>query len=392
MFNDIPIEFLPATMQHSDAFGSTFSSQHHPLHQQQDDRLIRRDYSGAPFLASGWMETTAVQQNMMNQVHHNGIVNDSLQLGTIGPVHRHGSIGYGQWDAGNSVNDLMLRRGSIGGISSYESSILVGNLMDRVNASLVQKNQLSFSNQLPSQNPGHHPAVFNGSLHQYNNATQHQLNLGSVDPLSVSLSSLRDKLQKEEMEVLSRINNFKRRFSGIGFNSTTFFDETTKPVRRDSMLGSIHSIMSQSMSKYDIQPASIRAFNKHPDSSSDEVDDDDSDSDAVSVAYDQVEEVQVSIPANMAPTKNVAETPAPSETAPQISIANELQQPQMNHVFAKFSVAMERSQKSQQDIHDWDRKMGLKRSHSKTMRQSTRSRKKLRAIFKTDIIRIVPNR
>jgi hypothetical protein len=50
-----------------------------------------------------------------------------------------------------------------------------------------------------------------------------------------------------------------------------------------------------------------------------------------------------------------------------------------------FASAMEVSQKSQQAIHDWDKKMGLKRSHSKTMRLSARSRKKLRASFKKEI-------
>jgi hypothetical protein len=47
--------------------------------------------------------------------------------------------------------------------------------------------------------------------------------------------------------------------------------------------------------------------------------------------------------------------------------------------------AMAKSAQSQQDIHDWDRKMGLKKSHSKTMRLSSRSRKKLRAAFKKEI-------
>lgn len=50
-----------------------------------------------------------------------------------------------------------------------------------------------------------------------------------------------------------------------------------------------------------------------------------------------------------------------------------------------FSKAMESSTQSQQDIHDWDRKMGLKRSHSKTMRLTMRSRKKLRTMLKKDI-------
>jgi hypothetical protein len=46
-----------------------------------------------------------------------------------------------------------------------------------------------------------------------------------------------------------------------------------------------------------------------------------------------------------------------------------------------FVTAMEKSIKSQQDIHNWDRMMGLKRSHSKTMRLSMRSRNKLRKVI-----------
>jgi hypothetical protein len=53
-----------------------------------------------------------------------------------------------------------------------------------------------------------------------------------------------------------------------------------------------------------------------------------------------------------------------------------------------FASAMDSSTKSQQDIHDWDRKMGLKRSHSKTMRLSMRSRKKLRATMKREMTTI----
>lgn len=39
--------------------------------------------------------------------------------------------------------------------------------------------------------------------------------------------------------------------------------------------------------------------------------------------------------------------------------------------------AMNRTEESQQDIHDWDRSMGLRRSHSSTMRATGRSRRKL---------------
>lgn len=55
-------------------------------------------------------------------------------------------------------------------------------------------------------------------------------------------------------------------------------------------------------------------------------------------------------------------------------------------ILATFDEAMRRSQGSQQMIHDWDRKMGLKRSHSKTMRLSSRSRKQLRQFTMNDIM------
>lgn len=50
--------------------------------------------------------------------------------------------------------------------------------------------------------------------------------------------------------------------------------------------------------------------------------------------------------------------------------------------------AMARSQESQLAIHNWDKQMGLKRSHSKTMRLSSRSRKKIRSFLKREIAAI----
>eukprot|EP00553_Chaetoceros_curvisetus_P008568 CAMPEP_0204614098 /NCGR_PEP_ID=MMETSP0717-20131115/1917_1 /ASSEMBLY_ACC=CAM_ASM_000666 /TAXON_ID=230516 /ORGANISM="Chaetoceros curvisetus" /LENGTH=567 /DNA_ID=CAMNT_0051626691 /DNA_START=123 /DNA_END=1826 /DNA_ORIENTATION=+ len=46
-----------------------------------------------------------------------------------------------------------------------------------------------------------------------------------------------------------------------------------------------------------------------------------------------------------------------------------------------FQSTMDKSQKSQQDIQSWDKKMGLKRSHSATMTKTTRSRKQLKNFF-----------
>jgi hypothetical protein len=52
---------------------------------------------------------------------------------------------------------------------------------------------------------------------------------------------------------------------------------------------------------------------------------------------------------------------------------------------AQFASAMEASQTSQQNIHDWDKKFGLRRAHSKTMRESCRSRKKVLDFLKREI-------
>eukprot|EP00804_Cyclotella_cryptica_P011958 CCRYP_004441-RA/>CCRYP_004441-RA protein AED:0.28 eAED:0.28 QI:770/1/1/1/0/0/2/49/540 len=43
----------------------------------------------------------------------------------------------------------------------------------------------------------------------------------------------------------------------------------------------------------------------------------------------------------------------------------------------KFATTMEASQTSQQKIHEWDKQFGLRRAHSKTMRESARSRTKV---------------
>jgi len=52
---------------------------------------------------------------------------------------------------------------------------------------------------------------------------------------------------------------------------------------------------------------------------------------------------------------------------------------------------METSAKSQKDIQLWDKKMGLKRSHSATMTKTTRSRKNLRKILEKHLVVLKEN-
>lgn len=55
-------------------------------------------------------------------------------------------------------------------------------------------------------------------------------------------------------------------------------------------------------------------------------------------------------------------------------------------IIVTFQSSMSASQKSQQDIQQWDKKMGLKRSHSSTMTKTTQSRNKLRKLFESSSI------
>ena len=87
-----------------------------------------------------------------------------------------------------------------------------------------------------------------------------------------------------------------------------------------------------------------------------------------------------------------APTPPPVEIEPEpatVRLDPSVDEVKLKKTVVGFSDAMEKSQKSQQDIHDWDRKMGLKRSHSKTMRLSMRSRKKLRGLMKKNLSQLV---
>lgn len=147
----------------------------------------------------------------------------------------------------------------------------------------------------------------------------------------------------------------RRRLSSIGYLSSTFFEDHLKASR--------HSVVDLSSHKKDESKIITK------EAIADGGDDSDSEDE---FAEEEVED-EPATPED--PTEEASQTPIP-----KLHVDPE----KAKLVMEAFSTAMEKSQKSQQDIHDWDRQMGLKRSHSKTMRQTTRSRKKLRATFKKD--------
>lgn len=135
----------------------------------------------------------------------------------------------------------------------------------------------------------------------------------------------------------------KRRLSSLGFISSSFFEDHLKPGRRDST-----GFGPQYLANAPVAPPMAS------DNLDSDPEDDEDDKDEVTLEPLELDQPQYS-------------------------------RTEVKNVMEGFTSSMEISQKSQQAIHDWDRKMGLKRSHSKTMRLSSRSRKKLRATFKKEI-------
>ena len=139
-------------------------------------------------------------------------------------------------------------------------------------------------------------------------------------------------------------NKKKRRLSNLGCLTSSFFEDYAKAVRRGSM-------------------ASATSFA----GSRGESDDDDSIISQMSdgVGFESINHLKF-----------------------QAFSRINLSEVSLKQTMEMFYDAMSMSQKSQHAIHDWDKKMGLKRSHSKTMRLSMRSRKKLKAMIKKDMLNL----
>ena len=149
-----------------------------------------------------------------------------------------------------------------------------------------------------------------------------------------------DKKHHEKCDLDSPVKRKKRRMSSLGFLTPSFFeDHLGKSSRRNSM----SSVFKPETAESDL------VLKEEVD-----CDDESKDDDMFPIELLNAEHPKVD------PEK-------------------------MKTTIVSFREAMEKSQKSQQSIHDWDRKMGLKRSHSKTMRLTTRSRKKLRSVLKTQL-------
>jgi hypothetical protein len=170
-----------------------------------------------------------------------------------------------------------------------------------------------------------------------------------------------DVINLNDLGESRHITKKKRRLSSLGFLSATNFFE-------DHLRSSRHSIVDLSLRK---GHGNVKVVVVNGDGESD--------------SEDEFAEDVVGPDCEAKEKKH-------EEGTQQVTIPVLLVDPEKaREVMETFTKAMEKSQKSQQDIHSWDRQMGLKRSHSKTMRLSTRSRKKLRATLKKDFGSILPD-
>jgi hypothetical protein len=156
--------------------------------------------------------------------------------------------------------------------------------------------------------------------------------------------------KREANDVVDSGNIFRkkmRRLSSLGFLSASFFEDHATSARRASM-ASIATFASaasiQKPTKKESDNASVMS----------EIDDDGN---------------------GMASTA----------VGPMACNRPNLVASELKEIMEAFAEAMTQSQKSQQAIHDWDKQMGLKRSHSKTMRLSMRSRKKLKSMVRKNM-------
>lgn len=150
--------------------------------------------------------------------------------------------------------------------------------------------------------------------------------------------------------------------------STNFFDDVCPPAVRRSSIDSVESFATESVSDDDM--ASVECDDQHHNPYVD----------AYSYYQDSNEEQER--PAKVARRISQIQVPPPKSVSFSLVPSSEIK-----GAIEAFTSSMTKSIESQQAIHDWDRKMGLKRSHSKTMRLSMRSRKRLKIMLKKELVK-----
>jgi hypothetical protein len=247
---------------------------------------------------------------------------------------------------GTGANAAPPSRAGVSSLAQNHSRMFMNRSISERRSSL----EFLFPKRFSMGLPGDFDDPFRSSVH---------MDGGHLD--EISRITFEKKHRAQEVDSGATPRRTKRRLSSLGFLSSSFFDDhLEKPSsRRSSILSSgRESVISFT------KVSSLSSKYLSGDGNVDSASEDDGDQ-----TDDGIDDVSIE----------------------PLEFENEKIDPiQLKSLMENFNKSMEHSQKSQQDIHDWDRKMGLKRSHSKTMRLSSRSRKKLRSIVKKEICLLAP--
>lgn len=163
---------------------------------------------------------------------------------------------------------------------------------------------------------------------------------------------------------------------GLDILGSSFFDEYAEVARRSSM-AAVGALISCTKLDHRGSMASVGTFA----SAGMEPEQEDDDASLISEVGGNQERNNIKSPPPPSPWPSVPLVPPTMRIPPLPVVAAS----ERKLLMQKFTAAMTQSYKSQKAVHDWDRKMGLKRSHSKTMRLSMRSRRKLKSMIKKEI-------
>jgi hypothetical protein len=172
--------------------------------------------------------------------------------------------------------------------------------------------------------------------------------------------------------------------------STSFFDEVRVPASRRGSMDSVESFASDSVCDEEEEVMEVGGDDDDYD-----VEDQEEYSDYVDDRHMQAgtsnpalanEPDLVAFPFNAGQRRVHFQIDPAAAALPVTPLPLQSSSPlQVKGAIDSFTESMTASMRSQQAIHDWDRKMGLKRSHSKTMRLSMRSRKRLKIMLEKEL-------
>jgi hypothetical protein len=332
-------------MQNDAAFMSLLSSQRKMLQQLNQDQALRTQ-------GLGFQQQQQQQQQLQQQHQQQQAQAYPQQQRTGYPILQDSSGLYAtnysiEQQQADQYNMVYPKRFSMGFGGGFDNQALA----DLLASDKITDNYQEDSSKLPPKKRGKLDDDNTGDFKQQKKRRLSS-GLGYMNPsfFEESLSRRGSLLGLEGMSLQGRRGSL-----ALALDASRF------PSRRGSMLGALEAAM------YPSRRGSLAAMQERLENPGS--------TDPANYIRDRLNQQQ---------TKNAYDTAVLallSEPVNQVRV----DPVEMKTGIEKFTNSMDLSETSQKSIHEWDRKMGLKRSHSKTMRLSARSRKKLHAMLKKEM-------